>query len=153
MRLTILGLTILACVFAAAAAFAEITPIAVSNRSLGGADLNQYTLGVVSGIGPNNIGLLVKTWGKVTYVNAAKEYFYIDDGANLWDGSYREDNGQQTVGVRVSYDHLATGAPAVTPPSVNDMAVVTGISSTLMVTSQIRPNLRVSKGSDLSIVH
>jgi hypothetical protein len=143
---------VLVCLLAGAAIAEEIAPLAMSNRSLGGKDLNQYTLGVFGGRGPNNIGLLIKTWGKVTYVDTAAQYFYIDDGASLVDGTRRPDNSL-ILGVRVSYGNLAPDAIPVTPPNVNDFAVVTGISSTVMVNDQIRPNVRVPKGTNVQTFH
>lgn len=152
MKLRILGIAVLVCLAASALAADTIAPLAMSNRSLGGRDLNEYTFGVAGGVGPNNVGLMVKTWGKVTYVDTSAQFFYIDDGSNLVDGTTRPDSSL-ILGVRVSYGNLAAGAIPVTPPALNDFAVVTGISSTVMVGQQIRPNLRVPKGPCLQTFH
>jgi len=94
-------------------------PLAMINRSIGGGDagvppLGQY--GVSGSSGLNNIGLLVKTWGRVTYVDPAMGFFYMDDGSGLNDGfGY--------PGVRISIEGLAT------IPQVNEYLVVTGVSS------------------------
>lgn len=57
-------------------------PLGMPNRSLGGSDLGMPPLGqygVTGGAGLNNVGLLVKTWGKV--VSAGTGYVDIDDGS------------------------------------------------------------------------
>ena len=33
------------------------------------------------GLGPNNVGLLARTWGRVTDVDPSGFYFWIDDGS------------------------------------------------------------------------
>ena len=137
------ALLVLVC---AASATTTIEPITVSNRALGGADLNAYTLGVFGGRGANNIGLLVRTWGKVTYVNTVEEYFYVDDGARL---STTLPDDTVVLGVRVSYGGLATGVPAITPPTVNQTVAITGISSTVVIGGNTYPNLRARKGADI----
>lgn len=155
MKLKILAMVVvLTCVIASVAIATTITPLAMSNRALGGRDLNQYTVGVVGGFGPNNIGLLVRTWGKVTWVDTANQYFYIDDGSGLKDGTLRTD-GTAVTGIRVSYGGLAQGVAAVTPPITNAYAVVTGICSTVrgIVGTEVRPNLRVRNGSDILSFH
>lgn len=70
---------------------ADIKPVYMTNRSLGGSNW-QYDQtwgcgqrGVEGGFGLNNIGLLVKTTGTVTY--EGDRWCYIDDGSNLNDGS------------------------------------------------------------------
>ncbi len=55
------------------------------NGVLGGASLNLYTPGIMDGVGTNNIGLLVTTFGSVTF--AGDGFFYVDDGSALDDGS------------------------------------------------------------------
>ncbi len=62
------------------------------------------------------MGLLVQSWGEVTYVDPSGEYFYLDDGSDLADGS-----GQS--GVRV----LLSGQ--MQPPSSGAYVRVTGIST------------------------
>jgi hypothetical protein len=121
----------------------EIKPLAMSNKAIGGAALNVYTPGVENGAGTNNIGLLIKTWGIVTYVDMATTptFFYINDGSNLADGS-------GYVGVRVAIDNLATGN-TITAPSVDQHVAITCISSTVMIDGKIQPNLRPRKQSDI----
>lgn len=51
-------------------------PLGIRGDALGGGRLNGYTPGITGGIGANNIGLLVTTWGKVT--TSGSDYFYIE---------------------------------------------------------------------------
>jgi len=55
-----------------------LEPLGVSNRSLGGASIPGQT-GVMGASGANNIGLLIRTWGRVIEVTA--DGFTIDDGS------------------------------------------------------------------------
>lgn len=73
----------------------------------------EYTKGV------NNIGLLVKVCGKVTQIDPNGQYFYIDDGANVIDGS--KTGTVENVGVRVALD--GTGY------TKGQFLIITGISS------------------------
>ncbi|MEN6356765.1 MAG: hypothetical protein ABFD83_06740 [Armatimonadota bacterium] len=130
----------------------EVQPIAMNNRAIGGGALNAYTPGVQNGAGANNIGLLIKTWGKVTWVDTSNEYFYIDDGSALKDGSTHIDNGveKDNVGVRVSYSNLATGNTISVLPGIGDNVTVICISSTVMIDTKVQPNLRLRRQSDIS---
>jgi hypothetical protein len=65
----------------------------------------------------NNIGLLVGTWGRVTQTGA--DYLYINDGANLKDGTLTGE--EENVGVRVICDPAGNNA--------GDMLIATGVSS------------------------
>ncbi len=67
-------------------------PLGMPNCSLGGCNYCYSTgsnptgqQGITGAAGINNIGLLVTTWGDVTYSGSG--YFYIDDGSDLQDGS------------------------------------------------------------------
>ncbi|MCE5315189.1 MAG: choice-of-anchor Q domain-containing protein [Armatimonadota bacterium] len=79
----------------------SVTPLFMLDKVLGG-DSFGFQQGVMGGIGLNNIGLFVKIVGKVTQIDPAGTYFYIDDGSNLQDSTQtgEEDN----VGVRVAFD-------------------------------------------------
>lgn len=156
MRIAVLVAVIAACAVLSVVALADTVPapIYMSNSTLGGGMLNEYTLGVEGGAGANNIGLLIRTYGKVTYVDMTNQYFYIDDGAGRWDGTERLDHSP-VLGVRVSYGGLASGVPAITPPTVDDKVVVTGIISTCLVppetppTGLVRPNVRARSQDDI----
>ena len=62
-------------------------------------------------------GLLVRTWGDVTYAAYDGSYIYVDDGSGL-------DDGSGEIGVRVLLDGLNT--PIADVPDVNDYVGVTG---------------------------
>lgn len=131
--------------FASACLADAVDPVAMTNAAIGGGELNAYTPGVEGGVGLNNIGLLITTWGKVTFVDSTNKFFYIDDGHGLQDGSGHK-------GIRCSYDNLATGVtitpppdPAITPTYVS----VTGVVSTVMISDKVQPNLRPRRQSDI----
>jgi len=93
----------------------SLAPLGMTNKSLGGGDWRYDPVtgkgqeGVEGGSGLNNIGLLVKTWGRVRSVDAGSKSFVIDDGSNV---------------------NLKCVAPtAVSVPAVNQYVAVTGISS------------------------
>lgn len=96
-----------------------VGPVGINNRFIGGSDFfyNASTgagqKGIVEAKGPNNIGLLVRTTGRVTYADST--CFYIDDGSKLADGS-------GNIGVKVSANGLSI-------PPVGTCVQVTAISS------------------------
>lgn len=156
MKLSTIGAIIavfilLACVVTASEPPA---PVYVSNKMIGGSALNEFTPGVANGKGLNNIGLLVRTSGKVTFIDTTNQFFYIDDGSSCVDGTRRPDNSV-VKGIRVSYGGLASGVPAITPYAVDSRVVVTGIVSTCVVPPPpqigglVRPNIRLRKQDDL----
>lgn len=94
------------------------TPLGISARQLGGgpkkdAGTTAGQDGTAGGIGVNNIGQLVRVWGKVTAIDPAVNpaWFRIDDGS-----------GRQ---VRC----VAEDTPIIDPLWLGKMVVVTGISS------------------------
>ncbi len=126
-------------------------PLYLSANAIGGAALNQYTPGVADGRGPNNIGLLIRTYGKVTFVDTVEKYFYIDDGSARLDGTVN--SGTPLVGIRVSYGGLAAGVAAINPPTVNAKVTVTGIASTFLgINNSIQPNFRVRCQNDIFVL-
>ncbi|MBI2844366.1 MAG: hypothetical protein HYX78_13275 [Armatimonadetes bacterium] len=56
-------------------------PLLMTNRDVGGSALGSYTLGITGANGLNNIGLLVRTTGKVTELGT--DSFCIDDGSGV----------------------------------------------------------------------
>lgn len=100
-----------------------VDPIGMINRALGGRRWNYNCSthagqrGVAGGVGLNNIGLWVRTWGVVTQKGA--DYLYLDDGSDLRDGTAT--GVDEKVGVRVMCD------PAAYVPG--DKVEVDGISS------------------------
>lgn len=115
-------------------------PMAIVQRDLGGQSLGAYTPGVVDGRGTNNIGLLVQTVGKVTAIDPANSYFYIDDGSAIEDGF-------GSIGIRVLYDCLADGNTIV-PPQQNSYVRVTGLSSTVKLSGNIYRAIRLRDQAD-----
>ncbi|NIN13266.1 MAG: hypothetical protein GTO05_14025, partial [Gemmatimonadales bacterium] len=87
------------------------------------------------GCGLNNIGLLIRTWGTVTYADT--DYFYLDDGSLLDDGSGH-------VGVKVL-------APGLTIPAEGTHVEVTGISSCLKVGDDLHRLIRVCDQADVVV--
>jgi hypothetical protein len=148
----ILAIIIAATLATTATCFAQApSPLLVTNKTLGGGPLNQYPPGVTGGVGLNNIGLLVKTCGTVTYLDPVNKFFYIDDGSALNDLS----GLVGAVGVRVSYAGLASGN-TFNPPTINNFVIITGISSTVAITvgqqTRIAPLLRPRSDSDKTVV-
>lgn len=121
-----------------------LKPIAMDHRALGG-----KTVGLQSGVwswssdrnvppwaealGLNNIGLLIKAWGKITWVNRdpahpENEYFYINDGCLRVDGTFHNMPGGgygTNFGVRV----ICVDGPLSMLLQENAYVIVTGISS------------------------
>ena len=99
-------------------------PVAMGVPALGGIRLNSITPGVMDGNGPYNIGLLVTACGKITQRDLHAQFFYIDDGSSLMDGTQTEvtpGTFEDSVGFRV----------VASPAGLNagDYVVATGISS------------------------
>ncbi len=95
-------------------------PLFMQQQSLGGVTAGHQE-GVLDGLGVNNIGLLVKTAGRVTYVQPY-QFAYIDDGSGLTDGNALGPGGAPVKGVRVVLP------PNGTIPLSAMRAMVTGIS-------------------------
>ena len=102
----------------------ELPVASLGNLALGGATLNTYSPGVFDAHGPNNLGLLVCTWGKVTQRDRSLQFFYIDDGSGLRDGTQTETSvgvWEASVGVRIKANPTAYAK--------GSYVSVTGISS------------------------
>ncbi|MHB9036426.1 MAG: single stranded DNA-binding domain-containing protein, partial [Armatimonadota bacterium] len=84
----------------------KLGPLAMTNKTLGGV-ASGYQPGVTGASGVNNIGLLVKVWGKVS--SPAGDSFVLDDGSG--------------VGVKVVLP------PGFHTPDADAFVCVTGISS------------------------
>jgi len=94
---------------------------------------------VASDIGPDTRGLLVRTSGIVTAVNTAYKYFVIDDGS-------------LPGGLPVLYSGLVTGNN-ITPPSVGQKVIVTGLSSGGAVYGSIRRVIRPRNQADIRVIN
>ncbi|MDO8585409.1 MAG: sugar-binding protein [Armatimonadota bacterium] len=102
------------------------SPVAISGSTLGGSDLSYNPVtgagqkGIVGASGPNNIGLLVRVFGRVTQRQTSDpKYFYVDDGSGLKDGTLT--GGIENEGVRVAADPASWAE--------GSYVVVTGVSS------------------------
>jgi len=118
-----------------------VKPLCLRNVDLGGKACGTYIPGVVGSIATNNVGLLVRTCGRVVYLGS--DFFVIDDG------SRRSSCGKVAIdGVAVSID----GGDIAMPP-VSSYVAVTGISSTFVdtVAGQYYPLLRPRDSLDVSV--
>jgi len=104
----------------------EPSPVGMCNRGGGGGDFVfapgppfRGQQGVAGGVGLNNIGLLVRTWGRVESQDPASHSFVIDDGSGV---------------------HIKCAPPAtVGLPDEHHYAIVTGISSCEIPEGQTSP--------------
>ncbi|MBI2843133.1 MAG: S8 family serine peptidase [Armatimonadetes bacterium] len=106
-------------------------PVGLTCRDLGGGALNEYTPGITGGIGLNNIGLLVRIWGKITAYDASS--FTIDDGSSI-------------SGTPLQVKAICPDGVAI--PQSGVFSVV-GISSLEIVGDNAVPVLRVRKAGDI----
>ncbi|MEI6914181.1 MAG: right-handed parallel beta-helix repeat-containing protein [Armatimonadota bacterium] len=128
-----------------------LNPLTMNNRSVGGGNFayNPGTgagqRGVVGGQGLNNIGLLVSTAGKVTYVDPGGQYFTFWDGSG-WSGATPVDRDGR-VGVRVF-------APGMMPFGLKSGSYVeaTGAVSCSQVSGQLYPQILARTSADVSLV-
>jgi hypothetical protein len=121
----------------------QLRPVGIRNRELGGGRFwdgtDIWQEGVVGGFGQNNIGLLAKTWGKITQQGPG--YVYINDGSGT-------SECEGCTQVRVETDHLATGN-SIALPAPDRLLWVTGISSCKNVDSQIVRVIRPRSQADI----
>lgn len=111
-------------------------PVGMNCRAIGGTSLNDYTPGVYGGYGLNNIGLLVRICGKVTYKGTG--FFYVDDGTQ-----------------REAYSTF-TGIRVNSSASVNtgDIVIVTGVLTTTVPSgwNETLPLIRTRDASDVRVI-
>lgn len=105
---------------------ATARPLALNNRSLGGSDFNDKAKGATGKVGLNNVGLLVKTFGKVS--SPASGIFCVTDGS----------------GASVKVDASAVG----TLPAANDYVVVTGICRLEKIGANYVPFVKLRQSGD-----
>lgn len=108
-------------------------PLALSTKSAGGAAISADLPGVTNGKGANNIGLLVKTSGKV--IEAGTNAFWVDDGCHLIAADGK-------TGLKVNADGLVM-------PEVGDLITVIGISGAESISGSIWPVLRPRTDADV----
>lgn len=116
-------------------------PLGMPNCSLGGGNYccsagstPTGQQGITGATGINNIGLLVTTWGTVTYSGSG--YFYLDDGSVLLDGS-------GNTGVKVYSTVLV---------AVGKYVSVTGISSCETLGTGLIRAVRTWESANVTIV-
>ena len=115
-------------------------PLMLQNRSLGGGDfcLNPATgqgqKGTCGGCGLNNVGLLLKTCGRVNEVNQGERWFYINDGSCRCGGAGHK-------GVRVDYSDWNYGHPVV----VGNFCRVTGICTVINLDGYLHPVIKLRR--------
>jgi len=95
--------------------------------------------GITSAAASPGNGTLITVWGKITEVNAASRFFYIDDGAGYEDGTLA---GRK--GLRVSY-YSTLGAVNPVP---GNYAVVTALSSCIS-SGGVKPQVLLRSPGDL----
>jgi hypothetical protein len=121
----------------------DVAPLGLNNASIGGSKTglqdavtswrwvknqdgtSEYKLLPDSGL--NNVGLLVKTTGKVTYIDPAGYFAYIDDGSYVDDGNTLGPDGTSIKGIRISLEYDYQSFLKMSP--VGSMVTVTGISA------------------------
>lgn len=108
-----------------------LKPLSMKNKELGGQALNEYTTGAAGAIGPNNVGLLVQTWGRVVSP-AGTGYRYITDGSR--------------TPIKVDMTSLTT------LPSVGQYIKVIGICRLEKVGEEYQPVIKPRKNSDVVVV-
>lgn len=96
-------------------------PLGMNNQTIGGGAfasqvgvVDQYSFPRKMAVGVNNIGLLVRTAGKVNQVGT--DWFYLEDGSNLDDGS-----GNNGIYVYVGM--------SIARPNTGKNVIVSGVSS------------------------
>ncbi|MEN6355673.1 MAG: hypothetical protein ABFD83_01165 [Armatimonadota bacterium] len=127
---------------------AVITPYCLTNICLGGNDYlpaggsgtGYAQKGVVNSTSLNNIGLLVRTVGKVTYINTNSGYFVISDGSAAVDSGDHD-------GVKISASGLIPQGLAV-----DDFVIATGICSLEKVSNNLYAVVISRNSSDLVVV-
>ncbi len=112
-------------------------PYTMPLKSLGGGRFGhqQAVWDIYNGeaAGANNIGLLVRCFGRVSYIGT--NYFYISDGSKI-------DDGSGILGVYVKHQYLG---------AVGDYVQVTGISSCIKKDGKIVRALRPRDPSDIVV--
>ncbi|MCX6344831.1 MAG: C39 family peptidase [Armatimonadetes bacterium] len=126
-----------------------ITPYCMTNICLGGKDYlpaggsgtGYGQKGVVNSNSLNNIGVLVRTVGKVTYIDTNAAYFTISDGSGAVDSGDHD-------GVKISASGLIPQGLAV-----DDFVIATGICSLEKDNNNLYPVLIARDSDDLIVVN
>lgn len=105
-----------------------LKPLGIRTRHVGGSGIGLQK-GVKNGIGTNNIGMLVRVWGKVVSSDSTYRYFTLDDGSRT---------AVQVAGSLLSLQ-----------PSIGYYASVTGIVNTKTVGSDLIPVITPRRITDI----
>lgn len=127
---------------------AQISPFFTPGRWLGGKGTD---VGMPGGAGLLTTSLLMKTSGRVAYVDTAapKKFFYVDDGSCLSDGEVI--GGKTMQGLKVWISGLKTGN-SIAAPGVNQYVTVTGICAPYSTAGKISVQIRPREQADIAIV-
>lgn len=112
-----------------------IGPLGLNNRSVAGGPFNIYTPGATDAFGLNNVGLLIKTWGKASDIQPG--YFYISDGS---------DNIGVKVDLNLGYYNISHNVQA------GDYAAVTGIATLETINNQQMRVVKPRDSSDIQLI-
>lgn len=116
-----------------------LRPLGLTNRSLGGKALDEFTLSVPNGATDlYNVGLLVCTTGRVVR-HASRGRYYIDDGSSTIDNA---------SGVPSVYVY---NVPSGYVPPLGSYVSITGISGASTLTGMPMRVLRPRKDADIQI--
>ena len=124
---------------------AQPLPVAwkMAGKVLGGGPAGE-TPGINGAYGLNNVGLLVQAWGTVSFVDGGGQFFYLDDGSGLSDGS----GLAGATGGRVLLSGLASGN-SIAPPAKGSFVILHGISSTQKIGGKVVRALRPRVQADI----
>ena len=89
------------------------------------------------------MGLLVRTTGRVTWLDGDGQFFYLDDGSGLSDGNSLGPGGQPIIGLRVD---LKEGHAM---PEAGSQVIVTGVSALHLTNSTPAPLIRAVSTSGI----
>ena len=109
-------------------------PLTINNRQVGGEGVN-------GGSGLRNTGLLIKSLGRVSFIDPSGTYFVINDGTDA-------ENGTPNPGLIVATENLPSGV-VITPPALGSFVCVTGISCVCVGNY---PQIRPREQSDVALV-
>lgn len=112
-----------------------IGPLGLNNRAVAGGPFNIYTPGATDAFGLNNVGLLIKTWGKASDIQTG--YFYISDGS---------DNIGVKVDLNTGYYNISHNVQA------GDYAAVTGIVTLDTINNQQMRVVKPRDSSDIQLI-
>ena len=120
-----------------------IRPLGMPARSLGGGSALGLQQGITGASGLNNIGLLVKVYGRVTASGtdprAGIAWFYVDDGSNVQDGT----------GITGVYCEAQYG---MAPPAVDYYVSAEGISGCEFYNDNLVNVLRIDSQDDIKTI-